>query len=249
MASARSSGRQVHLVVAGTVAVAGAATWWWLSHVGVGTAHVAGMGHRHDSLVLSFVFLAIMWQSMMVGMMAPTLIPWLVTFDRLVDHPTRLSRLGYLVSFAAGYFVIWLGYSVVASAAQMLLARGHLIDESGALAGVAAGFVMAAGGIVQLSPVKRRCLVHCRNPVSFLLLKWRDGSRGAFTIGLRHGAFCVGCCWALMATGFAVGVMNVLWMAGLTIVVCVEQLAHRGERFGQCVGLALTVCGFILMIR
>ncbi len=118
---------------------------------------------------------------------------------------------------------------------------------SAALLAPLAGLVLVGAGLYQVTPAKAACLEHCRTPMSYFLSRWRNGPGGAFRMGLSHGAFCVGCCWALMLTGFALGVMNLAWMAVLTVVIAVETFAPRGERIGRLAGAALVVWGLILL--
>ena len=101
--------------------------------------------------------------------------------------------------------------------------------------------ILAAAGLYQLSPLKRVCLAQCRSPVQFLARHWRPGRSGAFMIGFRHGAFCVGCCWTLMALLFVGGVMNLVWIALLTLLVLTEKLAPAGEAIGKATGVVLLV--------
>jgi predicted metal-binding membrane protein len=106
-----------------------------------------------------------------------------------------------------------------------------------------AGAILIAAGVYQLTPWKARCLTHCRSPLGFLLSHWRDGLAGAFRMGFGHGVYCFGCCWALMAVLFAVGVMNLAWVAALTILVFVEKVGPLGARMARLTGVALVVLG------
>ena len=139
--------------------------------------------------------------------------------------------------------IVWLAFSVAAAALQKALQPAGLISEmmlwsrSAALSAT----VLAAAGAYQLSPLKYACLVHCRGPVRFLTEHWRPGHFGSFTLGVRHGAYCVGCCWALMALLFVGGVMNLIWIAVLTLIVLVEKLLPAGSRFSKLAGWLLIV--------
>ncbi len=110
------------------------------------------------------------------------------------------------------------------------------------------GALLIVAGLFQWSPLKTACLRHCRNPLSFFLSRWRDGPAGAFRMGFRHGAYCVACCWALMALAFALGVMNLLWMAALTLLLCLEKIAPAGRGTGRAFGLAFVVWGVGLLL-
>ncbi len=206
------------LACAGTVTLA---TWVWL---------LGRPAHHHGS----FLALVVMWQAMMVAMMTPTVLDWVLTFAALS------KRTWSAVSFAGGYFVVWLGYSVVAALLQTAIGHDRLPARAG-------GIVLIATGLLYFTPFQRACLTHCRNPVTYFLARWKNGPRGGFGFGLTHGAYCVGCCWMLMLTGFAVGVMNVLWMALLTLLICVEKLAPHGDRIGAVAAVAMTIWGVVLL--
>ncbi len=126
--------------------------------------------------------------------------------------------------FGAGYLVVWGGFSVVAAVAQWFLHRAQLLSPMMASSSVVlGGILLLIAGIFQFTPLKRSCLTRCRAPLDFITAHWREGWRGAFIMGLEHGLFCLGCCWALMALLFVLGVMNLLWIALLTILVGLEK--------------------------
>jgi predicted metal-binding membrane protein len=106
-----------------------------------------------------------------------------------------------------------------------------------------AGAVLIGAGVYQWTPLKQACLRRCRSPLEFLMTEWREGSRGAFIMGLRHGAYCLGCCWVLMLLLFVGGIMNITWIAGNALFVLVEKLAPAGHWMGRVAGLALVVWG------
>jgi predicted metal-binding membrane protein len=111
------------------------------------------------------------------------------------------------------------------------------------------GGLLLGAGLFQWAPLKRQCLVHCRSPLGFLIGHWRDGSTGALAMGARHGVYCVGCCWMLMALLFVVGVMNLLWVTAIAAFVFVERLAPRGDIVGRLAGVVLVMAGLVLMLR
>ena len=196
----------------------------------------------------SLVATTAMWMLMMVVMMLPAVLPWLTGFAALArDRGSSAVRGGWVAFFGFGYFAAWLAFSVVGASLQVGLRSWGLMGVSAALLAPLAGLVLVGAGLYQVTPAKARCLEHCRTPMSYFLSRWRNGPAGAFRMGLSHGAFCVGCCWALMLTGFALGVMNLAWMAVLTVVIAVETLAPRGERIGRLAGAALVVWGLILL--
>ena len=174
-----------------------------------------------------------MWMLMMVVMMLPAVLPWLIGFAALArDRESGAVRGGWVALFGLGYFAAWLAFSVVGASLQIGLRSWGLLGASAALATPLAGLVLVVAGLYQVTPSKTACLEHCRTPMSYFLSRWRNGPGGAFRMGLSHGAFCVGCCWALMLTGFALGVMNLAWMAVLTVVIAAETLAppRRADR-------------------
>lgn len=195
-----------------------------------------------------------MWWVMMVAMMVPSAAPTILLYARVYRQAQRSGRIaGQMVptaGFALGYLLAWLGFSVVATALQAGLERLGLMQAmamSSASIGLSAGLLLAAGAY-QLSPLKAACLDHCRSPVDFIVAHWRSGTAGALRMGLRHGAFCVGCCWGAMALLFVGGVMNVLWIAGLTVLVLAEKLAPLGRWFGNVAGAAMVLAGAGLLL-
>ncbi len=190
--------------------------------------------------------LAFAWLAMTAVMMAPAVLPWLRTFAALTSGP-GWARAGATALFGTGYLTAWSLYAVAAAAAQLALERAGRLDPARGLASPVAGVVLIAIGLLQFAPFKRACLRHCRNPLTYLLARWRSGPPNGFHVGLAHGAFCVGCCWALMAAALAVGVMNAWWMALLTAMVTIEQVAPNGDRLGRALGLGLAVWGAVLL--
>ena len=145
-----------------------------------------------------------------------------------------------VVAFAGGYLLVWAGFSVLAAALQASLQQSMLLSSDLAMSGgwIPAA-VLALAGLYQLSPLKYACLVRCRSPLGFLLGHWRGGVGGALTMGLRHGAFCLGCCWALMVLLFVGGVMNLTWVAVLALFVLAEKVLPYGVWLSRVSGVAL----------
>jgi predicted metal-binding membrane protein len=193
------------------------------------------IGHQGDS---GFFALTAMWLGMMTAMMAPVAWPWVAAFRTAVDSSFAAS-----VTFAGGYVSAWLVYSVAAAAMQTALSRMAGVDAAAGLAGTAGAAALIGAGLYQFTPFKRACLTHCRSPFGYFLARWRNGPAGGFRLGLGHGLYCVGCCWALMATMLVVGVASVWWMAALTLAVFVEQVAPGGDRVRRPLGVALLVAG------
>lgn len=188
--------------------------------------------HWHHSQHVATVAAA--WTAMMAVMMAPTVAPWIGAYHRvLASHrPTSVRALGS-AQFAAGYLGVWALFGIVAAVAQLAVTAPAEY----------AGILLVGAGLFQLSPMKRACLAHCRNPLTFLLARWQDGPASGLRLGWVHGLYCVGCCWALMLTALAIGVMNLAWMAVLTVTTFVEQVLPWGGRVRVPVGIALITAG------
>ena len=175
-----------------------------------------------------------MWFVMMSAMMAPTVWPWVSAFHKMnspvMSTPVVSGFRGTAV-FVSGYAVAWLLYSLAAASIQLLLP--HQLPTT------FTALTLFMAGAFQFTPIKRACLTHCRNPLTYFLTRWRDGRSGGFRMGFSHGLFCVACCWALMATTLAVGVMSLWWMAALAIVTFAEQVSPWGDGVRIAVGVAL----------
>jgi len=184
-----------------------------------------------------------MWAIMMAAMMLPSALPMILVF---VDLSRRAGDAGRGHAFVAAYLAIWLLFSAAATVAQWLLQRAGWVDPMivSTSAWLTASLLLIAGAY-QFSPLKRMCLAGCRTPLGFLLGEWRAGVAGAFVMGVRHGLLCVGCCWALMALLFVGGVMNLAWVAALSIAVALEKLLPGGERLSRGLGVALIALGLV----
>lgn len=186
----------------------------------------------------------LMWSVMMVGMMLPTAAPWALTLAGLTRKEEQNGLLTATGGFLIGYLTVWTGFSLAASLLQwMLHDYGLLSPWIGRVSAQTGAVVLILAGIYQWLPIKYACLKHCRSPLSFFLTSWRDGRFGAARMGMQHGLFCVGCCWTLMALSFVVGVMNLLWMAGITIFVLVDHVLPMGKWLSKSAGVALVIWG------
>ncbi len=191
----------------------------------------------------------VMWWVMMIAMMIPSAAPMILLYARVFRQgqargqiPASLVPTG---SFAAGYLACWLGFSVLATALQFALERSGLVHGMwmwSTSRWLTAGLLIAAG-LFQLTPLKAACLEHCRSPAAFLSQHWRPGHLGAFRLGIVHGTYCLGCCWALMLLLFAAGIMNLVWIAGLTILVLIEKLAPFGAKLTRFTAVLLIGAG------
>ena len=189
--------------------------------------------------------LFVMWGVMMVGMMVPSAFPMILAFAG-VNRSRRAKSLSYAstATFVLGYVTAWMCFSIVATLAQEILHSVALVSSMGiGTSRIFGGIVLMATGIFQWTPLKNACLRHCRSPIGFLLTEWRDGSRGAFQMGLHLGAYCVGCCWLLMALLFIAGVMNLWWVAAITAFVLLEKVAPAGLWIARSTGIMLVFWG------
>ena len=202
-----------------------------------------------DYLVLNFV----MWAVMMVGMMTPSVSPVILLYARVGRHAeTQGQPFAAAGWFAAGYLSVWTSFALVATGAQAALVAAALLTPM--LTGtsvLAGGVVLIAAGAYQWSPLKYACLAQCQAPLLFIQRHggFRRQASGSFGLGLRHGLYCVGCCWALMALLFVGGVMNVLWIAGIAVLVLLEKILPGAQRFSRVTGLALMAGGIFLVYQ
>lgn len=189
-------------------------------------------------------FLFPMWAVMMVGMMTPAAAPVMLLFaGAQLRRGVPRARLAVTL-FALGYAIVWTGFSAVAALAQWTLHALALLSPQMAASSAHVGAViLCAAGAWQLLPVKRACLTRCRSPIAFLMTQWRNGPLGALEMGLRHGVWCLGCCWALMAVLFVVGVMNLVFIAALALFVLLEKTGPAGFLIARIGGAALIAAG------
>jgi predicted metal-binding membrane protein len=212
----------------------------------------AGMGSRWTPT--EWGYLCVMWSIMMVAMMLPSALPAILLMERVAQSRRERSAGGGAVSttplFVAGYLASWTGYSVLAATVQWALHGTLLVSDSMTSASpVLSGSLLVGAGVFQLSPLKNRCVTHCRSPLSFLMSHWREGTWGAFRMGVGHGTYCVGCCWALMALLFVLGVMNLIWVTILAAIVLLEKTLPAGRWMTGGLGAALVVWGVVVLLQ
>ena len=211
-----------------------AACWSWVVAMGVDMyGSMTGASAWMMTAVWNgqrLLLLWAMWAAMMAGMMLPSATPLLLLYGGAARRrASGVRRTAPIYALAAGYLLVWAAFSVGATLLQRLLANAWLMtpmmEPATPLLGAT---VLAIAGIFQLTPLKRACLSACRSPWSFLMQRWRPGTGGAFRIGVSHGTYCLGCCWALMLILFAGGVMNLAVVVGLTLWVLIEKLTPFG---------------------
>lgn len=189
-----------------------------------------------------------MWWVMMIAMMTPSAAPLILLYSRVQQHAAaRSSSVRYAspLLLAAGYLLVWLVFSLLATTLQYGLQRMELISPMMLWSKSAwlSAAVLVGAGLYQLSPLKQACLKHCRGPAEFLMRHSRPGRVGALVMGLEHGAWCVGCCWSLMLLLFIGGVMNIVWIAVLTLLVLAEKVAPGGAMTARLSGAVLIAWG------
>lgn len=183
------------------------------------------------------------WTLMMAAMMLPSATPMILLHRLGADG--RLRRQIWSAAFVTGYLVVWASVGIVVWGAGV--AAGALVMPEQRAIAVAALLVLA--GIYQFTPLKSTCLRACRTPADFLLTHWHRGLSGQLRLGIEHGLYCLGCCWALMALFVGVGAMSLVWAMGIALVVLVEKVVPQGVAFGRIAGALLIVAGAIVLVR
>jgi predicted metal-binding membrane protein len=242
------------VVVASLVAMT-ALAWLHLFHMAGGMAETGLAGAMSAAAMKAtwgpgdIALVALMWIVMMVGMMLPSAAPMMLVFATI--HRRRGAAGGPAVSsgvFLAGYLAVWTAFSVAATLGQWGLQTAAVVSAHSLVAVSALGGVLlVAAGLWQLTPLKYACLARCQSPLGFILTEWREGARGAFVMGLRHGSYCVGCCWALMGLLFVAGMMNLAWVAGLAAFVLVEKLVPYPRAVSWTAGVLLVGWGLWML--
>lgn len=261
--------RRDRLIVAAALGVIAALAWtyvlWLAADMNMDGMQMGGMSMSGSGMAptgimgmiapaaapwsaVEFAFMFVMWAVMMVGMMGPSATPMILLFA--AAQSKRENRRAALPAgaFAMGYVFVWTAFSAGAAVAQWALHQTALLSPAMAvLSPRIGGAVLIAAGVYQMTPWKSACLTHCRSPLSFLMAHWREGGWGAFGIGAHHGAYCLGCCWALMIVLFVVGVMNLVWVAVLAAFVLLEKAGPYGTAIARISGAALILYGIVMI--
>ncbi len=249
--------RRDRYIVLGGLAAITLLAWAYLVYLAQGMSRMEGMedmamaganigvGFAPVAIVLMFL----MWAVMMVGMMVPSAAPMILAFAN-INRRRRQQGNPYVPTavFLSGYLLVWASFSILATAAQVGFSLTFLLSPMMSSANsIFGGVLLLAAGAFQLSPLKSVCLRHCRTPMGFITNDWREGRRGALLMGLHHGGYCLGCCWALMGLLFLLGVMNLLWIAALAAFVLVEKVVPGGVWVGRAAGVGLLAWGIWLL--
>lgn len=192
-----------------------------------------------------------MWVVMMVGMMLPGAAPTILLYATILRNSHQANApVARTYAFMGGYLLAWIGFSVMATVLQGLLARMLLLSPMMVSAhSLLSAALLILAALYQLTPLKQACLSSCRAPADFLTRHWRPGLAGAVRLGIHHGLYCVGCCWALMLLLFAGGVMSLLWIGAITIYVLAEKLAPYGIEGSRWSGVLLLLMAAYLIVN
>jgi predicted metal-binding membrane protein len=248
--------RDRYLMAAGLAAVT-ALAWSYLLRSAAAMDAMSAEAQMHAAMgmvmtpawgLVEWLDLFVMWAVMMVAMMVPSAAPVMLlvlgTYRRRNDARARASAW----MFVGGYLLAWTAFSAAASLLQAALHQAAFLAMDMRIGqATLAGIVLVAAGLYQWLPIKGICLTQCRSPLALISQYWREGPIGGLTMGVRHGLYCVGCCWLLMALLFVVGVMNLLWVAALAALVFVEKLVPLGPSVGRVAGVAMAGWGVYLM--
>jgi predicted metal-binding membrane protein len=241
------------IVTAGLVLVAGLG-WVYLAYLvrrmaGMDMSPGIAMPQMRTWGVVDLGLVFVMWAVMMVAMMVPSASPLILMVA--AANRKRRGRDDPLVPtgvFLTGYLAVWTAFSVAATATQWGLHTTALLSP--AMVGtspVLGGLLLLTAGLFQFTSLKQACLTYCRSPLGFVMGHWREGSVGALRMGLEHGLYCVGCCWVLMVLLFVAGVMNLLWVAAISLFVLAERVLPKGALIGRFGGVALVVAALAML--
>jgi len=243
------------MIVLGALTLICAIAWAYLAYMGWGMAHMdvgatmAVMPQMVSWGPIDVALVFAMWSIMMVAMMLPSAAPTILLFAALRRRAVHSRALPDVTVFVAGYVATWMVFSLLASLMQWGLLEVRLVSPLMVAASpVLGGGLLLAAGVFELTPLKEACLVKCRNPASFIASHWRKGMCGAFAMGIRHGLYCVGCCWLLMLLLFVLGVMNLIWIALLSALVLVEKILPNPRWFRTIAGCAFIGWGIALLV-
>ncbi|MEO2159330.1 MAG: DUF2182 domain-containing protein [bacterium] len=189
--------------------------------------------------------------TMMLAMMIPSAYPWIATFSSMSKPKNNgLIRQTWVLLFILGYVAVWSGFSLSLMFSHFQLDNFLLGVSTDGIKPTSwtTPWILIGVGTYQLTPIKNACLKHCRTPLHYFLTQWKNGPRGAFVMGMYHGAFCLGCCWALMLAMFSLGLMSLVWMILFTLIVSIENLLPQGEFFAKLVGVGMATWGMTLIL-
>ena len=244
--------RRDRLIVTGGLLALTALAWAYITRMAamMPAHHGMAMLQATPWSIAETAGLAVMWIVMMIAMMIPSVAPVILLFAGVSRRRRVDGVLATPVSvFTLGYLLAWTGYAVLAALTQSALHSAALLSPAMAsTSSQLGGAILLLAGLYQWLPVKRACLSHCRSPLGFFSAEWREGISGALCMGFRHGSYCVGCCWALMALLFVAGVMNLLWVVVIAGFVLAEKVAPHGRLLGRITGVLLAGWGLWVFV-
>lgn len=244
--------RRDFLAITGSLAGVIALAWIYLVAIATDMSMpgMSGMGAIPVWDASYFVMMFLMWAIMMVGMMLPSVIPTVLIYAAVARKSQKQGMpAAPTAAFVSGYLLLWVLFSLVATGAQwgldeLALLSPKMVSSSSQLTAA----LLIVAGIYQWLPIKNRCLTQCQSPVEFISRHWVTGTTGALRMGIAHGAFCLGCCWALMLLLFVGGVMNLIWIAVLGLFVLLEKVLPFGGVTGRSVGVLMILGGVVVAV-
>lgn len=202
--------------------------------------------------ISDLIFVASMWIAMMVGMMTPSAAPMILLYARVGQSAAAQGKpFASTAWFAGGYLLAWAAFAIVATGAQWLLEQTALLGPTmSTTSRILGGIILIVAGLYQWTPLKDACLGQCRAPLTFIQQHggFKRDAIGSIQLGLRHGLYCIGCCWALMALLFVGGVMNPLWIAGIAVLVLLEKLVPAAQWLPRIAGVAFVLAGVWILV-
>ena len=247
--------RHNRLIVLAAVAAVIAVAWIYVAIQAQSMSNMGAIGGAAQVQMTAWTMvdrlvLFVMWTIMMIGMMLPSAVPLISNFAAETRQERQETRvLAPTAALVLGYVAVWTGFSVLATIAQWALHEAALLSPMMvSTSPVLSGVLLLAAGVYQLTPMQYNLLKRCRQPLHFLRLNWREGTGGAFVMGLKHGAYCLGCCFVLIGILFFGGVMNLLLLAALTVFVLIEKALPYGNIAGRVSGPLMIAAGVYVLV-
>jgi predicted metal-binding membrane protein len=239
------------LTLFGGLAAISGLSWLYLIRMPMVPSDFGTLGARLFSVLppglANFWFTFMMWAVMMVAMMLPSAGPMILMYAAIARRHRGTPAYAAWV-FAGAYVLVWTAFSAGATIAQLMLVKTPLLENASQATWMTGAVLLVLAGLYQLTPIKSACLAHCRSPIGFFMTEWRDGITGAFAMGIKHGTQCLGCCWMLMGLLFVFGVMNLMWVAALSVFVLLEKVAPFGHRIALASGVAMLATSIALVV-
>jgi predicted metal-binding membrane protein len=244
--------RRDRAIIVASLVVMTCLSWAYLLHLSgaMGSIMPAAGAMNAAWSAADALLMLVMWVVMMTGMMIPSAAPMILLYGLVIRKQAgRGVVFAPTGAFAAGYLIAWAGFSVAATGLQWGLEQTGWTTSMRSMAVPGfSGALLIAAGLYQLTPLKGACLTHCRNPMEFLSRSWRPGTCGAVVMGLHHGLYCIGCCWALMLILIAGGVMNLLLVTAIAALVLIEKITPVGRGIALLTGGVAIAAGGALFL-